>query len=72
MVNLKDESASVSEIQSALRILSRENSAIQPILVPDGIYGAQTHAAVISFQKYMGIEETGIVNFITWQLLFNN
>lgn len=72
MVKLTDKGAAVYEIQSALRTMSRENSAICPMVVPDGLYGAETRIAVISFQKYMGIEETGIVNYITWQMIFGN
>lgn len=72
MVKLTDREAAIFEIQSALRLRSRENGEMFPPVVPDGIYGENTRLAVVAFQKYMGIEETGIVNYETWQLLFRH
>ena len=71
MIKLTDYRASVYEVQSALRNLSAINEAIRPRLIPDGIYGDETRAAVSSFQNFMGFEITGIVNFGTWQVLFD-
>lgn len=33
---------------------------------PDGIYGPSTEQAVREFQRYFGIDETGVVNQYTW------
>ncbi len=37
-----------------------------PPAEPDGIYGPRTEAAVRAFQKYFGINETGVVDRYTW------
>ena len=72
MTILTDKGAAVFEIQSALRLLSKENVRIRPILTPDGIFGDETKLAVISFQRYIGMKETGIVDHETWEAIFNN
>ncbi len=41
-------------------------------LVVDGIFGQQTRAAVISFQRSHQLEANGIVGPITWHALFNS
>src|SRR5437763_13289533 len=50
----------VAEIQQALHIQV------------DGIYGPQTETAVATFQKQMGLHQSGKVSVITWLTLFPN
>jgi len=40
-------------------------------LKPDGIFGPQTLLAVLNFQKSQNIEDDGIVEPITWSLLYD-
>lgn len=58
----------VFELQGYLRNIGRLDSDISRV-VPDGIFGEETTAAVKSFQKKYGIEETGIVDFETWEMI---
>lgn len=46
-----------------------------PPVEPDGIYGPQTEQAVRAFQRYFGIDETGVVDQYTWNrivLIYRN
>ncbi len=61
----RDERANIYELQTYLRYLSRYMPSI-PLLNPDGIYGAETRAAVSAFQKRFGLPVTGDANFETW------
>ena len=58
----------VFEVQSYLRNIGRLDSDISRV-VPDGIFAAETTDAVKSFQRKHGLEETGIINFETWELI---
>ena len=58
--------SAVFELQSYLRNIGRLDSDISRV-VPDGFFGEETTAAVKSFQNRSGLEETGIVNFETWE-----
>ncbi|MBQ8697049.1 MAG: peptidoglycan-binding protein [Clostridia bacterium] len=71
MIRVEDRAAAIYEIQAALRDISRRNDSIRPRLIPDGIFGAETEAAVISFQRLVGVNTTGIVDFVTWTEIFN-
>ncbi len=61
----RDESANIIELQTYLRYLSRYYPGI-PQIVPDGIFGPETKAAVIAFQKQNGLSGNGEVDFETW------
>lgn len=53
-----------------VRVLQRElNEKRRARLTVDGIYGATTKAAVIAFQKHMGLGATGSVTLQTWRWL---
>lgn len=56
----------VFEMQGYLRNIGRLDSDISRV-VPDGIFAEETTAAVKSFQKKYGMEETGVVDFETWE-----
>jgi peptidoglycan hydrolase-like protein with peptidoglycan-binding domain len=60
----------VFEAQSYLRNIGRLDSDISRV-VPDGIFAAETTEAVKSLQKKYGLEETGIINLETWELIKN-
>lgn len=56
----------VFEVQSYLRNIGRLDSDISRV-VPDGIFGEETTAAVRSFQRKYSLDETGVVDFETWE-----
>lgn len=62
------EKSHIYELQQMLYDLSLRNPAI-PGVIPDGIYGAETAAAVRAFQQYAGLRVTGEVNGATWEKL---
>ena len=55
----------IYNLQQFLRIIAQANGRELP-LIPDGIYGAQTQAAVIEFQRDNGLSPTGEVDNDTW------
>lgn len=69
--SIYDHDQNVYEIQTALRSLSTVLKAV-PIINPDGYFGPETTAAVIAVQEFFSIPRTGVVDFETWDLLFNN
>ena len=52
----------------SVRIIQERLNALgqQPPLVPDGIFGPRTEAAVIAFQRHYGLSPDGIVGPFTW------
>lgn len=67
-IKLNSRGLEVQEVQFYLRRISRFNPAVEsPVL--DGIFGAGTQRAVISFQNTYGTEPTGIVDEATWNML---
>ena len=55
----------VRTIQEQLNAISSVYTAI-PSVIPDGIFGERTQAAVREFQSIFGLPQTGIVDFATW------
>ena len=55
----------IRDLQTMLRVLMQNDSVENP-LVPDGIYGPDTMAAVSAFQKAHGIPPTGVTDQRTW------
>lgn len=58
----------VQLIQNRLKTLAIYFTSI-PDVVADGVFGAGTQAAVIAFQKLMGITADGVVGQQTWNLI---
>lgn len=58
----------VLEIQECLRMLPRTDQA-KPRIIPDGIYGEETRAAVEEFQRSAELPVTGKVDLATWNAL---
>ena len=59
----------VLELQNMLRIISQADGSL-PLINPDGIFGAETEAAVIALQNEAGLTANGIVDFNTWNAIF--
>lgn len=55
----------IRELQGYLYQLARSDTRI-PIIIPDGVYGAETAAAVRKFQELYGLPVTGEVDRPTW------
>ena len=55
----------VRQMQEQLLRISQNYPAIPPV-VPDGVYGERTQAAVEEFQRVFNLPVTGIVDYATW------
>ena len=55
----------VRSLQTMLRVISKAENRTMNV-VPDGIYGRQTAAAVSSYQREHGIPATGVTDQATW------
>lgn len=55
----------VQSLQTMLRHIADADSRVLP-LIPDGYYGPNTYASVLSFQQAYGLPETGQVDPETW------
>ncbi len=58
----------VRSLQTMLRTVAESDNR-QPSVVPDGIYGPDTIAAVTAFQRRVGLPVTGITDQATWDTL---
>ena len=55
----------IRSLQTMLQVIA-ENDSSHPALIPDGIYGPETQAAISTFQRKRGLPVTGITNQQTW------
>lgn len=60
----------VSELQTLLAMVAAFNESVRPVAI-DGIFGANTRAAVEDFQYDAGLPVTGVVEINTWRTLYN-
>lgn len=67
-MDTRDNRLSIIEIQRNLRELHNAGWEIQSI-VADGIYGDHTRETVRQFQTIQSLPVTGIVDYLTWQVL---
>ncbi len=58
----------IRSLQTMLRIIA-ESDPRHPSVIPDGIYGPQTMAAVSAFQRLHGLPVTGVTNQDTWDAI---
>lgn len=56
----------IRSLQTMLRLIAQEQRELGTI-IPDGIYGPQTQAAVSRFQRSQGLPITGVTNQETWE-----
>ncbi|MDR0380907.1 MAG: peptidoglycan-binding protein [Oscillospiraceae bacterium] len=62
--------AGVNEVQFILNMISEFFPSIPPV-IQDSLFGATTRAAVIDFQRMMGLTPDGIVGPNTWRSFYN-
>lgn len=55
----------VRSLQTMLRVLAEDDKTL-PTVIPDGIYGQDTLAAVSAFQRRHGLPVTGVTDNQTW------
>lgn len=58
----------VRSLQTMLRVIAEADNS-SPRVMPDGIYGAETMAAVTHFQKAHGLAVTGIADQAVWDAI---
>ena len=68
--SFRDKPSNIYELQQFLRYISQNTDGI-PTVVPDGIYGPETRAAVSAFQKKTGLSQGGEADFETWIAIVN-
>ena len=57
-------------LQYMLSVLAAYIPQIPPITV-DGIYGPATRSAVLSAQRWLGLPETGVIDNVTWDEIYD-
>ena len=65
-----DRGVKVEHLQYMLSVLSAYIPEIPPLTI-DGIFGSATRAAVIAAQRRFGLPQTGIVDFNTWDKIYD-
>lgn len=70
MYNIDDKEFAIKEVQRFLLIAAEGDERI-PKSPIDGIYGDETRAAVIEFQRLSGLPETGVADDKTFSLLYS-
>ena len=60
----------VFTLQYYLNYISNFVDTVLPV-TPDRIFGEQTLQSVLSFQRTYGLEETGVVEEVTWNSIYN-
>lgn len=58
----------VRSLQTMLRVLAEHDNKYSKV-IPDGIYGPQTMAAVANFQRQHGLPVTGVTDQPTWEAI---
>ncbi len=65
-----DRGVKVEHLQYMLSVLAAYISSIPPISI-DGIFGPATRNAVLAAQRYFGLPQTGIVDYDTWDEIYD-
>ena len=58
----------IRSLQTMLRVLAEDDPSHMSI-IPDGIYGPETRAAVSTFQRKHGLPVTGVTDQQTWEAI---
>ncbi len=65
-----DQGIKVEQLQYMLRVLAAYIPEIPPIEI-DGIFGSATRDTVLAAQGWFGLSRTGIVDFDTWEAIYD-
>ena len=60
----------VRQLQYMIAILAEFIPSVPPVAV-DGIYGRNTRAAVLALQRRFALPETGVVDAVTWDFIYD-
>lgn len=66
MYRIDDRSEAIKEVQGYLREIFGGGISV----VPSGVYDENTRLAVVDFQRKMSLEETGVVDYVTFSSLY--
>ena len=69
-IEMGDRGIKVEHLQYMLSVLSAYIPEIPPIAI-DGIFGPATRNAVVSAQRRFGLPQTGVVDFDTWDEIYD-
>ena len=69
-IEVGDRGEKVEHLQYMLSVLSEFISEVPPVKV-DGIFGEETRQAVLGFQRFIGIPQTGSVGDLTWDEIYD-
>ncbi len=69
-IEFGDRGIKVEHLQYMLDVLSDYIPEIPPVAV-DGIFGSETRNAVLAAQRRFGLPQTGIVNYATWEHIYD-
>lgn len=58
----------IRSLQTMLRVIAEDDDA-HKMVIPDGIYGPETRAAVSIFQRLHGLPVTGVTDQPTWEAI---
>ena len=65
-----DRGIRVEHLQYMLQVLSDYISEIPPVTI-DGVFGPNTRNAVLAAQRRFGLPQTGVVDFDTWEAIYD-
>ncbi|MGM9585338.1 MAG: peptidoglycan-binding protein, partial [Faecousia sp.] len=65
-----DQGVKVEHLQYMLQVLSSYIPEIPPVTI-DGIFGSNTRDAVLAAQRRFGLPQTGVVDFDTWEAIYD-
>lgn len=66
----EDEKLYISELQRYLRTILQQEEEPRFISI-DGILGEETKQEIRNFQQSVGLPPTGVVDFLTWEAIFD-
>ena len=69
-IQMGDRGIKVEHLQYMLSVLSAYISEIPPVTI-DGVFGSATRSAVLAAQRRFGLPQTGVVNFDTWNEIYD-
>lgn len=69
-IQMGNRGVNVEHLQYMLSVISEFIDEVPPLKV-DGIFGQETRQAVLGFQRYAGLPQTGTVGATTWDAIYD-